>query len=119
VAARAKASQKSGQTVVLKLKTGDFKSRTRSLTLPDPTQLAEVIFRAGAPLLAKETNGTPFRLLGIGITNLSDEGFADPPDMLDPSATRRADAERAMDRVRARFGDKAIIKGRGMKSKKD
>lgn len=116
VAERAKAAQKSGQTVVLKLKTGDFKSRTRSITLPDPTQLAEVIFRAGAPLLAKETDGTAFRLLGIGITQLSGGDFADPPDMLDPSATRRAEAERAMDRVRARFGSSAIIKGRGMKS---
>ena len=119
VASRAKASQKSGQTVVLKLKTADFKSRTRSVTLPDPTQLAEVIFRIGAPLLAREADGTAFRLLGIGISNLSDEGFADPPDMLDPKATRRAEAERAMDRVRARFGAAAIIKGRGMKSEKD
>ena len=119
VAARAKTAQKSGQTVVLKLKTGDFKSRTRSVTLPDPTQLAEVIFRTGAPLLAKETDGTAFRLLGIGISNLHDQNSADPPDMLDPSATRRAEAERAMDRVRARFGDTAIIKGRGMKSEKD
>lgn len=119
VATRAKAAQKSGQTVVLKLKTSDFKSRTRSVTLPDPTQLAEVIFRTGAPLLAKETDGTAFRLLGIGIANLHDENAADPPDMLDPSATRRAEAERAMDRVRARFGNTAIIKGRGMKSEKD
>lgn len=119
VASRAKASQKSGQTVVLKLKTADFKTRTRSITLPDFTQLAEVIFRAGAPLLAKEADKTAFRLLGIGLTNLSDKGFADPPDMLDPSATRRAEAERAMDRVRARFGDAAIIKGRGMSSKED
>ena len=119
VASRAKASQKSGQTVVLKLKTADFKTRTRSITLPDFTQLAEVIFRAGAPLLAKEADKTAFRLLGIGLTNLSDKGFADPPDMLDPSATRRAEAERAMDRVRARFGDAAIIKGRGMNSKED
>ena len=117
VAVRAKAANKSGKTVVLKLKTGDFKSRTRSLTLPDPTQLAEVIYRTSAPLLAKETDGTSFRLLGVGISQLSDGGFSDPPDMLDPTATRRADAERAMDKVRARFGNEAIIKGRGMKSK--
>lgn len=115
VATRAKAANKSGQTVVLKLKTAEFKSRTRSLTLADPTQLAEVIFRAAAPMLAKETDGTQFRLLGIGISHLSEGTFADPPDMLDPSATRRADAERAMDRVRARFGGESIIKGRGMK----
>ncbi|MGB3808870.1 MAG: DNA polymerase IV [Parvibaculum sp.] len=115
VAERAKAANASGTTVVLKLKTADFKTRTRSLTLPDPTQLAEVIYRAGAPMLTREADGTAFRLIGIGITQLADGDLADPPDMLDPKATRRADAERAMDRVRARFGSEAIIKGRGIK----
>lgn len=115
VAARAKAASTSGFTVVLKLKTADFKTRTRSLTLPDRTQLAEVIYRAGAPMLAREADGTAFRLLGIGLTQLADGDLADPPDMLDPKATRRADAERAMDRVRARFGADAIIKGRGIR----
>ncbi|MES1991252.1 MAG: DNA polymerase IV [Pseudomonadota bacterium] len=118
VATRAKAAGNSGQTIVLKLKTADFKSRTRSITLPDPTQLAEVIYRFSAPLLAKETNGTSFRLLGVGLSQLLGGDFADPPDMLDPAATRRADAERAMDKVRERFGRDAIIKGRGMRSTK-
>jgi DNA polymerase-4 len=115
VATRAKASDASGATVVLKLKTADFKIRTRSLTLPDPTQLAEVIFRAGAPMLAKEADGTAYRLLGIGLSQLGDGDLADPPDMLDPAANRRADAERAMDRVRSRFGAEAIVKGRGIR----
>jgi DNA polymerase-4 len=115
VASRAKAADACGATVVLKLKTADFKIRTRSLTLPDPTQLAEVIFRAGAPMLAKEADGTAFRLIGIGLTQLGDGDLADPPDMLDPAANRRADAERAMDRVRSRFGAQAIVKGRGIR----
>ena len=118
VATRAKAAGNSGQTIVLKLKTADFKSRTRSVTLPDPTQLAEVIYRISAPMLTKEADGTPFRLLGVGLSQLLDGDFADPPDMLDPAATRRADAERAMDKVRERFGRDAIIKGRGMRSTK-
>jgi DNA polymerase-4 len=115
VAARAKASDASGQTVVLKLKTADFRIRTRSVTLPDPTQLAEVLYRIGAPLLAKEADGTAFRLLGIGLSQLGAGDLADPPDMLDPKATRRAEAERAMDKVRAKFGAEAIIKGRGIR----
>jgi len=115
VAARAKAAGLSGSTVVLKLKTADFKLRTRNQTLPDPTQLAEVIYRTASPLLAREATGTSFRLLGVGISGLADGDLADPPDMLDPAATRRAEAERAMDRLRAKFGDKSIVKGRGMK----
>ena len=115
VAERTKAAGVSGQTIVLKLKTADFKTRTRSVTLPDPTQLAEVIYRIGAPLLAKEADGTAFRLLGIGLSQLGEGELADPPDMLDPAATRRATAERAMDKVRAKFGTNAIIKGRGIR----
>ena len=114
VARRAKAAGLSGATVVLKLKTADFRTRTRNRTLHDPTQLADVIYRTAAPLLAKEATGTRFRLLGIGIAQLAPADLADPPDMLDPAATRRARAERAMDRLRAKFGDKSIGKGRGL-----
>lgn len=112
VAARTKAAGMSGAGVTLKLKTADFRTRTRNVTLSDPTQLAEVIYRAGLPLLAREADGTAFRLIGIGLAQLRPGILADPPDMLDPAATRRAEAERAMDRVRARFGSAAIIKGR-------
>ncbi|MBX3492060.1 MAG: DNA polymerase IV [Parvibaculum sp.] len=115
VSRRAKAAGLSGTTVVLKLKTADFRTRTRNQTLHDPTQLAEVIYRIAAPLLAKEATGTAFRLLGVGISQLTDGDLADPPDMLDPAATRRATAERAMDRLRAKFGDKSIGKGRGLR----
>lgn len=117
VSGRAKASEHAGKTIVLKLKTADFKSRTRSQTLPDPTQLADVIFKIADPLLRKEANGTPFRLLGVGISNLDNANYADPPDMLNPEAEKNADAERAMDVLRAKFGDTAIGKGRGLTAK--
>lgn len=116
VAARAKAAGLAGSTIVLKLKTADFKTRTRNQTLPDPTQLAEVIYRIAAPMLAREATGTSFRLLGVGISQLADGDLADPNDLLDPAATRRAAAERAMDKLRAKFGDKSIVKGRGLRS---
>ncbi|ABS64417.1 DNA-directed DNA polymerase [Parvibaculum lavamentivorans DS-1] len=115
VSARAKAAGLSGSTIVLKLKTADFKTRTRNQTLPDPTQLAEVIYRIAAPMLAREATGTSFRLLGVGISGLADGDLADPNDLLDPAATRRAAAERAMDKLRAKFGDKSIVKGRGLR----
>lgn len=114
VARRAKKSAMAGNTVTVKLKTADFKSRTRSRSLPNPTLLADVIYRTALPLLEPEVDGTPFRLLGVGISSLADADLADPDDLLDPGATRRAEAERAMDRVRAKFGDEAIKKGRGL-----
>lgn len=117
VSARAKEAGLAGSTIVLKLKTGDFKSRTRNQTLHDPTQLADRIYRAASPMLAREADGTPFRLIGVGISQLTDGDLADPPDMLDPGSMRRADAERAMDKLRAKFGKDAIISGRTLPKK--
>ena len=99
--------------MTLKLKTADFRLRTRSLTMDTPTQLAEVIYRAAAPLLEKQADGASFRLIGVGSSHLSPAADADPPDLLDPDATRRAKVERAIDDVRARLGQDSIGKGRG------
>ena len=72
-----------------------------------------MIYRTAHGLLTKEADGTPYRLIGVGISQLKSEAIADPPDFLDPNATKRADAERAMDSLRERFGHQAIEKGRG------
>ena len=115
VSRRAKNSGVAGQTVVLKLKTARFKIRTRNRKLPEPTQLADVIYRTARPLLQKEATGIPFRLIGVGISQLCPEERADPPDLLDPAASQRAKAERAMDELREKFGSKAIEKGRSLR----
>jgi len=108
VSARLKANELAGATVTLKLKTADFRIRTRAQTLAHPTQLAARIFAAGRELLVRETDGTMFRLLGIGMSALSDADGADFADLLD---RRTAEAEQAIDRLRERFGDEAVIKG--------
>lgn len=117
VADAAKAKATSGSVVTLKLKTAEFKSITRRRTLNAPTQLADTLFRVGRELLAKEASGTRFRLIGIGISDLETAG-GDAADLLDPGATKRAAAERAMDAARAKFGGSAIMKGRGLPDRK-
>ncbi len=117
VSARLKRQDLAGRTVTVKLKTARFKSRTRAVTLPDPTQLAETLFQAATPLLAAECDGTAFRLLGVGVSHLDIAARADPPSLLDPGSGRRAEVERVIDSVRARFGDQAIGKGRGLNAK--
>ncbi|MHB0954279.1 MAG: DNA polymerase IV [Allorhizobium sp.] len=111
VAWRLKKTGIAGQTVVLKLKTADFKGRTRNRRLEDPTQLADRIFRTGLSLLEKETDGTRFRLIGIGVTDLRDAAVADPPDLVDNQAGRRAAAEAAMDKLREKFGRATVETG--------
>src|SRR5215468_3356579 len=83
VSARLKASELVGTTVTLKLKSADFRIRTRAQSLPAPTQLAARIFAAGRDLLARETDGTKYRLIGIGVSSLEPEGDADPTDLID------------------------------------
>ncbi|EEY02619.1 DNA polymerase IV [Brucella neotomae 5K33] len=111
VSRRLKAVEIAGRTVVLKLKTQDFKLRTRNRQLGDPTQLADRIFRTGLQLLEKEMDGTRFRLLGIGVSDLSPSDRADPPDLVDIQATKRAVAESAIDRLRNKFGLNAVETG--------
>jgi DNA polymerase IV len=111
VSARLKKHSVAGHTVVLKMKTADFRSRTRNKRLEDPTQLADRIFRTGISMMERETDGTKFRLLGIGVTDLCDPALADPPDLVDQQAGRRAAAEAAMDRLRDKFGKAAVETG--------
>ncbi len=116
VADRAKAKGLSGRTVTLKLKRKDFQLVTRRHALGDPTQLTDRIYRAARDLFDHARITGPFRLIGVGISDLAAEDQADlAQDLLDPDARRRAAAERATDAIRAKFGAEAIIKGRALR----
>jgi DNA polymerase-4 len=111
VSARLKSSALSGATVQLKLKTADFRLRTRARSLAEPTQLAARIFAAAKDLLAKEIDGTKFRLIGIGVSNIDVAERADSADFIDLNAKRTRQAEHAIDKVREKFGKAAVVKG--------
>ena len=116
VADRAKAKALSGRTVTLKLKRGDFQLVTRRHALPEPTQLTDRIYRAARELYDHAGVKGPYRLIGVGISDLAPEAEADlSGDLLDPQGVQRAKAERAADAIRARFGHEAIIKGRALR----
>jgi DNA polymerase-4 len=108
VSARLKDKALAGTTVTLKLKTADFRIRTRAHSFASPTQLAGKIFAAARSVLEREADGTKYRLLGVGLSALTTAEHADPADFV---GGRAADAEHAVDRVRARFGDDAVVRG--------
>ena len=110
-AGRLKRANLAAYTVTLKLKTADFRLRTRARQLPDPSRLADRIFRAAEDLLAREVDGTPFRLIGVSLSHFEDPALADPDDLVDPAAAKRAAAEAAIDKVRERFGRTAVEHG--------
>jgi len=118
VSRRSKGYGLAGQTVTLKLKTADFRIRTRNATLSDPTLLAERIFAAARPLLMREATGTAFRLIGVGISHLSPASSDETLTGLDVRARALAKAELAMDKVRERFGRTAVGKGRALDNKR-
>ncbi len=116
VSDRAKAKGKAGRVVTLKVKQSDHKSLTRRLSLHQPTQLADVIYRTTRALYDQVSDKGPFRLIGVGISDLVAEDEADREgDLLDPNANKRARAERAADQIRAKFGKDAIKKGRAFR----
>jgi DNA polymerase-4 len=116
VADRAKAKGLAGRTVTLKLKRADFTLSTRRSTLPDATQTADRLYRTARALFDQGPRGRAYRLVGAGLSDLVDASMADRmPDLLDPEAAARAGAERATDRIRARFGAHAIVKGRALR----
>ena len=116
VSLRCKKASKGGKTVVLKLKTGNFKSLTRNRTLPVSTCMAERIFSAGNEMLNAELQNNPitaYRLIGIGVTGLVEAEFADMPDLVSTDK-RNLQAELAMDKIRIKFGQETIGKGRSL-----
>jgi DNA polymerase-4 len=119
VSFRAKADHMAGRTVTLKLKTADFKLRTRATSLDDPTFLAHRIFEAARPLLRKEATGIPFRLLGVGISHLVETNAVPEETSLDATVAARTRAEMAVDRLREKFGRKAVARGIAFKREDD
>jgi DNA polymerase-4 len=97
---------------VLKLKSADFRLRTRHYQLADPTQLGETLYRAGLRLLEAEADGTPFRLIGIGGDGQAPAELADPPDLFDPGRAARHRLETTLDELRFKLGSEAVRRGR-------
>lgn len=116
VADRAKAKGKAGRVVTLKLKRANFSLISRRISLRDATQMADTIYHTARGLYDQVGDQGPYRLIGVGISDIVEDSIADlSGDLLDPKATQRRKAERATDKIRERFGSDAILKGRSMR----
>jgi DNA polymerase-4 len=111
VSSRMKAKNLGGSTVTLKLKTSDFRLVTRARSISSPTNLAGRIYQAARGLIEPELARGPYRLIGVGMSELVPAQEADRGDLADQSVWREAGMERAVDELRARFGHDAITRG--------
>lgn len=116
VSDRAKSKNWAGRVVTLKVKQANHQSLTRRITQREPTQMADRIYSAARALLDGVIDKAPFRLIGVGISDLeTPEGADQFMDLLEQDAAKRAKAERATDAIRERFGKDAIRKGRALR----
>ncbi len=103
---------KQARCITLKLRYADFTTITRSHTLPQTIDSDQTIFDTGAKLLdrALSLEKQPVRLIGIGVSSLVESGRQ--LDMLDSSAQRLEQLNKAIDRIRQKYGFTAIQTGR-------
>ena len=115
VSSRAKSKGLAGSVAILKLKTSNHKLITRRVTLRDPTNLADALFRMIFPLMKASISNGPFRLVGAGLSVLCLARQAErEPVLLDGGATNRIKVERVSDQIREKYGEEAVIKGRSL-----
>jgi len=117
VSRRLKVSGFAGRSVTLKLKDKDFRLLTRTRSGLAPTQLAARLFEPARQLLKASCDGTAYRLIGIGASDLCDPAEADKGDLADQSVVRQAQMESAIDKIRDKFGAAALQKGIALRNK--
>jgi nucleotidyltransferase/DNA polymerase involved in DNA repair len=99
-----------GRTVSLKIRLADFSTFTRAVTLDQPTNYVEDLFSNALKKLREfRTSEQSIRLLGIQVSNLEQETpqmnlFSEPLN----GQKKKEDLHSAIDRIKDRFGDKAI-----------
>lgn len=113
-AARLRRNGVSGRTVTLKVRFADFRTITRSRTSPDPVSSGPVIARIARELLAAIDPGAGVRLLGVSVSQLVERAaqqlsFDDAVADGIPSGPAWDQASEAVDRIRERFGDRAVV----------
>jgi len=99
-----------GRTVTVKLRLGNFRTITRSRTLPDPVDLARTIYATACALYEGSglDGAARLRLVGVRMTGLAAASGATTQLAFDDKPTGWREAERAMDQIRQRFGAGAV-----------
>jgi DNA polymerase-4 len=118
---RLRKSRLAGRTITLKIRFEDFSTHTRAASLPQATNLAEVIYRTASRRLQEFTlQGVKVRLLGVSVS-----GFGHPTGQLGLfgeaplSEEKKEQLQSAVDRIKDKFGERAIRRRKGLPDKED
>jgi DNA polymerase-4 len=108
VAGRLRAAQMAGRTISIKVRFHDFRTITRSITLPSAVDTGPDVVRAASDLLRRIDPTAGVRLLGVHVSQLA-ESSARQLSLDDVGAPSWDDATGAIDAIRARYGAGAIV----------
>jgi len=113
VARRMRRHALKGRTIELKVRFADFQTITRSLTLPEPTNITQELLQAGIELLATKLpkDHLPVRLLGFGVNGFDDTGRSQRQLFDEPDRERHRQLDRVADQISQKFGKLAIHRG--------
>jgi DNA polymerase IV len=112
-----------GKTIAISIKYDDFTTVTRQKTVA-PTYLTKDIYSTALKLYeGNKGKNKLIRLLGVGLSNFSDDGSEQISifDMLGGSdeVQKEETIEKTIDKIRERFGNKKIIRGSMLKKDKN
>jgi DNA polymerase-4 len=100
-----------GKTITLKVKFSNFKTVTRSTTLPEPIHSTRIIYDTAMKLLVELKLTEKVRLTGVGVSNFA---VGMEQRRLFPSTFlhKEENLDCALDQIQSRFGCKVIHRGR-------
>jgi len=102
-----------GSTITVSVKTPDFRLITRSRTYPEATNLTETIYRRAGEIYRQHLQGQRVRLVGVTVSNITAASAGTQLSLFPASEDdKRARLAQTVDQVRARFGDRSLVRAR-------
>ena len=117
LATRMRRKKKKCTCISVTFRTLDFKNRSHQMKLENPTDLTDEIYKNAKKLFAEFWKGQPLRLIGVALTNLTEDGFEQLSlfeDTTDKERRQKLDA--AMDEIRNKYGNSIITRASIMNS---
>jgi len=109
-----RSQNKRARCVAIRLRYADFKTITRQVILKEASDVTQVIFAAAQQLLSKALaqQEKPIRLIGIRISSMVGEEKQLP--MFDSGTEKPEHLDKAIDKIRRKYGSTAIKTGNGI-----
>ena len=117
LATRMRRKGKKCTCISVMFRTLDFKNRSHQTKLENPTDVTDEIYKNARRLFTEFWKGQPLRLIGVALTNLTEDSFEQLSlfeDTQDKERRQKLDA--AMDAIRSKYGNSMITRASIMNS---